>query len=128
MPTKRKRILVSFTPEEKADVKMKADQIYTSISEFLRGLILGHRMPKPEAFEYCHAIGDLLKVNADQARLGNLLKLALDNGGKDLAPRTISQMEDLMADIRDTQEGLRASVETLHYRLHPRRARKSRPR
>jgi hypothetical protein len=44
MPTKRKRILVSFTPEEKADVKMKADQFYTSISEFLRGLILGHRI------------------------------------------------------------------------------------
>jgi hypothetical protein len=85
-------------------------------------------MPKPEAFEYCKAIRDLLKVNADQARLGNLLKLALDNGGKDLAPRTISQMEDLMADIRDTQDGFRAGVETLHYRLHPRRAERGQPR
>lgn len=128
MPTKRKRILVSFTPEEKADIRMKAGQIYTSISEFLRGLILGYGMPKPEAFEYCHAIRDLLKVNADQARLGNLLKLALDNGGKDLAPTTISQMEDLMADIRNNQDSLREGAEALHYRLHPRRANRGRPR
>ncbi|WP_316978942.1 plasmid mobilization protein [Shumkonia mesophila] len=128
MPTKRKRILVSFTPEEKADVEMKADQIYTSISEFLRGLILGHGMPKPEAFEYCHAIRDLLTVNADQARLGNLLKLALDVGGKDLAPMIVSQIEDLITDIRKTQDTLRDGVETLHYKLHPRRAKRGRPR
>jgi len=94
----------------------------------LSALFARRQLPKPEASEYCHAIRDLLKVNADQARLGNLLKLALDVGGKDLTPMIVSQIEDLITDIRKTQDTLRDGVETPHYKLHPRRAKRGRPR
>ena len=123
MPTNRLRQLVSFTPEEKVRVKAKADQLRLSVSEFLRSLALGYRVPDPNEFAAAQAIGDLLKINADQARLGNLLKLALDVGDEDLSPATIASINDLVADIRRTQATIRAGVESLHYELHPRRRR-----
>ncbi len=124
MPTKRKRILVSFTVEEKAEVRMKADQISLSISEFLRCLVLGYSMPNPVDYATADTILDLLKVNADQARLGNPLKLTLDEADGEFSPATIAHVEDLIRDIREVQEMTHNGVRTLHYILHPRRRRR----
>ena len=67
------------------------------------------------------AILDLLKINADQARLGNLLKLALDEADGEFSPATIAHIEDLIRDIRETQETIHNGVESLHYEIHPRK-------
>lgn len=123
MSTKRLRQLVSFTPEEKVRVKAKADQLRLFVSEYLRRLALGHRIPDPNEFAAAQAIGDLLKINADQARLGNLLKLTLEVGDEDLSPATIARINELVAEIRRVQETIRNGVESLHYELHPRRRR-----
>ena len=123
MSTKRLRQLVSFTPEEKAKVEAKAGQLRLSVSELLRRLALGYRIPDPNEFAAALAIGDLLKINADQARLGNLLKLALDVGDEDLSPAAIAGINELVADIRHVQQTIRNGVESLHYELHPRRRR-----
>ena len=76
MATDRHRQLISFTPEERVQVKALAGQFKLSVSEMLRRFALGQTLPDPSTFTGAQSIRDLLKVNADQARLGNLLKLA----------------------------------------------------
>jgi|GEM_PF-2899098 len=83
MTTTRHRILVSFSLEEFGRVKSQAAQFKLSISEMLRRFALGNTLPDPSTFVGAAAIRDLLKVNADQARLGNLPKLAIDKGMTD---------------------------------------------
>lgn len=123
MATTRKRILVSFTAEERADVQVLADQVRLSVSELLRRLVLSQRIPDGNDFAAAAAIGDLLKINADLARIGNLLKLTLDEADGQFGTPTLMHIEDLVAQIRRTQETLLAKVEDLHFELHPRRKR-----
>lgn len=124
MTTTRKRPKVSFTDEELAIVKEKATQLRLTVSELLRRLALGYRIPDPGEFAAAAAIGDLLKINADQARLGNLLKLALEVGDEDLPPATITRIDALVADIRQVQETIRERVKALDVEMRPRKPRK----
>ena len=124
MPTSRPRQLVSFTPEEKAEVKAKADRLGLYVSEYLRCLGLNYPVPDPADFAAAQGIRDLLKINADQARLGNLLKLALEVGEGDLSPAAIMRIDELVTAIRETQETLRNGAKSLHYEMHPRQRRK----
>ncbi len=117
MSTPRKRLLVSFTDDERARVDQLADQLKLSVSELLRRLALGHRLPDPEDFALAHAIRDLLRINADQARLGNLLKLALDD---DPGPAQRARIESLIAEIAHVQMAIKAGVHALHSDRHPR--------
>lgn len=121
MPTKLPRNLVTFTPEEKVKVKDLADRLGLSISEFLRNLALGYRLPDPSILAAADEIRDLLRVNADQARLGNLLKLALDEADGAFSPATTAHIEALIRDVRETQETIRNGVKSLHYEIHPRK-------
>ena len=43
----------------------------------MRRVVTGLRLPQPGNAQ---SVRDLMKINADQARLGNLFKLALDEG------------------------------------------------
>ena len=121
MATTRHRFKVSFTADEMARVQALADQLRLSKSELLRRLAMGYRLPDPNAFAAARAIGDLLTINADQARLGNLLKLAIDEADQDFAPSIVARIEALIAEIRATQDTLKAGVEALHFDIHPRR-------
>jgi hypothetical protein len=123
MATSRSRILVSFTDEEKAQVQSLADQLRLSISELLRRLVLGHRLPDAQDFVSAQAIRDLLKINADQARLGNLLKLLIDEADGNLQPATLAQIRNLLEAIYAVQADLRAGVKEIHHHMHPRAAR-----
>ena len=69
-----------------------------------------------------------VKVNADQARLCNLFKLALDEADGEFSPATIAHVEDLIRDIREVQEMMHPVVSTLHYKLHPQRRRRGKAR
>lgn len=110
MATTRKRTLVSFSTEEMDHVDGFARQVRLSRSELLRRLVLGQRLPDPARFERAEAIRDLLKVNADQARLGNLLKLVLAEGDGPLTRPEIDQIKALIEEARDTQTRIKALV------------------
>jgi len=120
MSTERNRVKVSFTADERTQVDALADQLKLSVSELLRRLALGTRLPDPTDFVAAEAIRDLLKVNADQARLGNLLKLALDVGADDLSPAHLARIEGLLVEIATVQAALKATVHAIHYQQHPR--------
>lgn len=121
MPTTHPRIKVTLTAEERDQVKAQADKLGLKVSEFLRNLALGYRLPDPGVLVAADQILGLLKINADQARLGNLLKLALDEADGAFPPALIARIEDLIRDIRQLQETIKDSVETLHYAVHPRK-------
>lgn len=123
MATKRHRLLVSFTPDELNQVKAMADQFKLPVSEMLRRFALGETLPDPSTFAGAQSIRDLLKVNADQARLGNLLKLALDESDGTWPAPMLARIDGLMAQIQDVQNQLKASVKDIHAQLHPRAAR-----
>ncbi|MDP2699923.1 MAG: hypothetical protein Q8O73_17565 [Thalassospira sp.] len=61
-------------------------------------------LPNAHTFEASRGIVDLLQVNADQARLGNLLKLAMD---EPLSADLLRKFDQLTADIRATQDDLK---------------------
>jgi len=111
MATKRQRVKVSFTEEERARVDALADQLKLSVSELLRRLVLAQRLPKAEDFVARHSILDLMKINADQARLGNLFKMALD---EPLSQDLFQRLHAITADIRETQDDLKASARAIH--------------
>ncbi len=121
MPTARHRFKVSFTPEEREKIEAKAHQLRLSVSEYLRCMGLNYHVPDPADFAAAQGIRNLLKINADQARLGNLLKLALDEADGEFSPAEIARIDGLMAAIRETQETLRNGAKSLHYEMHPRR-------
>jgi hypothetical protein len=123
MATDRNRFLVSFTPEELVQVDALATQLRLNRSELLRRLVLGHRLPDAQAFVSAQAIRDLLKVNADLARLGNLLKLALDDSDGTWPPAMLARIDALLAAAAETQAELRAGVKDIHHHMHPRAAR-----
>lgn len=124
MATKRLRRLVSFLPEEYQAIKDQAAQVRLSPAEYMRRQILGLRLPNAADFAGMEAIGDLLSVNANMARVGNLLKLALDEADGQFGAPTVARIEDLVKEIRDTQAVILGKVEDLHFQIHPNRKRR----
>ena len=97
--------------EEKAELVGKAGAANLSISDYIRRIVTGLSVPAPER---ANTIRDLLKVNADQARLGNLLRLALDDDGWRVeTPDGICSVEELIVDIRVLQDRLKAIVRAI---------------
>lgn len=106
---KRTKPLRSWvTPEEKQEVDDLAHQAHLTTSELVRRLVLGRRLPDTQRHE---DVLKLLDVNADLARLGNLLRLALDDS--DFVPPGEMKLEDLFGKIRNTQSILKAKIEVL---------------
>jgi hypothetical protein len=66
-------------PEEKRVIDVAARQCGMSTSAYLRAIGLG--LPVKSVLDQ-EAVADLVKVNADQGRLGGLLKLWLTNDEK----------------------------------------------
>lgn len=102
-PNKRLTVKTYWLPEEKAAGIAKADKLGLSLSEFVRRLALGTPLPRPGNAEQ---VRDLLKVNADLARLGNLLKLALDE------EQSIAVLK-LADEIQTTQALLKQKIRSL---------------
>jgi len=125
MATTRRRTLVSFTDGELAQLDAQCRQVKLNRSEFLRRISLGQHLPDASEFAGAEAIGDLLSVKADQARLGNLLKLTIDEADGQFSTPTIARIEDLIVDIRKAQDAILEKVENLHFEIHPRRKRRS---
>jgi hypothetical protein len=107
MPTANYRLLVSLKPEEKERLTALSEQLRLPRAEVLRRLMMAHRLPDPTEFVAWQGIRDLMKVNADLARLGNLFKLALDEE----PPESLTQKLDAIAgEIAETQLHLKAAA------------------
>ncbi|MGD9637939.1 MAG: hypothetical protein AB7U85_02635 [Alphaproteobacteria bacterium] len=97
---KTANILVRVTLIEKHTFSERAKRHDLSMSAFLRTLV----RQAPEKIE---TIKNLLKINADLARLGNLFKMALD---EDFYPEELNKHINAIADLRAI---LRAKIEEL---------------
>lgn len=107
MATKKPRLLVTLPDEERTRLDQLSSQLRLDRSEVLRRLLMNSPLPVQRDFEAAKAILDLLRVNADLARLGNLLKLALD---EPLSADLLRKYDDLVAAIKSTQDELKDVV------------------
>lgn len=117
MPTKKDRLLITLDPDHKERLDQLADQLHMSRAEVLRRLLMNKKIPSPADFAASEAILDLLKVNADLARLGNLLKLALD---EPLSADLLAKFDRLTDDIRDAQSAVKTAARDVSDSIGPR--------
>ncbi|WP_114104319.1 plasmid mobilization protein [Thalassospira profundimaris] len=107
MATERHVIKTYLNDEEKERIDQLAHQMRLSRSELLKRLLMNAKLPSASDFAAWQGIRDLLKVNADQARLGNLFKLALD---EPLSADLLKKFDDMIRDIEETQAELKISI------------------
>ena len=102
----RNRPLKVFVSEhERAGIETRAAATGLSVSAYLRNLGLGFQ---PHSTLDHEAILVLLKVNADQGRLGGLFKLWLS--GQSTASAETLEIRKLLVDIEECQLKLKALV------------------
>lgn len=106
-----KRELVGgwLLPHEKAEVNALAAQARITTSELVRRLVLGKKLPDTHRHE---AVLELVKVNADLARLGNLLRMAYTDESGELLPKEFD-LQELYDDVRETQATLKTKIKEL---------------
>jgi hypothetical protein len=100
------RVVVSA--EERALIETRAAATGLSVSAYLRNLGLGF---KPHSTLDHAAVLALAKVNADQGRLGGLLKLWLSRDP--VAPIPAIEIRKLLSQIEACQESLKAIIARL---------------
>jgi hypothetical protein len=103
-----KRLKVSLTEAELADIAGRAAAARLPVAVYLRRLGLGW---EPKSTLDLQAVLALAKVNADQGRLGGLLKLWLserpDQGASTVeARRLLGQIEAVQAELRRLMDRL----------------------
>jgi hypothetical protein len=105
---KARPLKVLLSPTERRDIEQRAGATGLAPSGYLRSLGLGYQ---PKSMLDQRLIQDLAKVNADQGRLGGLLKLWLSE-----RPGTGASTVDvrrLLNEIEAVQRRLKAVVERL---------------
>ncbi len=109
MPAKN-RVLIGgwLLPKEKEEVVALARQTHLTTSELIRRLVLGRNLPDVGRHK---AVLDLVQMNADLARLGNLLRMALSD--EDFKPPGNISLETLLDKIMDTQSVLKSKIREL---------------
>lgn len=93
-------IPIRVTPAEKSRLLELAQAHGLKLSEYMRQAGLVQEITSRTEVE---TVLQLAKINADQARLGNLLKLAIDMENN-------VEIEQLIAEIRQTQQQLKDAV------------------
>ncbi len=102
------RLKVNLTSAERAAIEERAVATGRSLSSLLRDLALGF---EPKAILDLQAVQALVKVNADQGRLGGLLKLWLTERPGVGAPTT--DIRRLLQEIESTQAELRRLIQRI---------------
>ena len=105
-PKKETTLRFRTTPEEANQLKKLAQAHAMSLSEYLRQAGLMQEIKSRTEIE---TTLELAKMNADQARLGNMLKLAIDNENE-------REIERLIAEVRQTQQTIRETLEAIKLR------------
>jgi len=100
-----RRVLCKFYAYrgEKTMIMAEAEKVKLSFSDYVRRIVVHRKIPTQERNE---AIRELLAVNADLARLGNLLVLAIDE------EPSLAGLK-LLDDIRATQVLLKEKIKQL---------------
>ena len=93
---------VVVSPEDRAAIETRARAADLPVSAYLRRLGTGFQ---PKSTLDQQAIGDLVRMNADQGRLGGLLKLWLSEKPGQGAPaydvrRLLREIEGVQADLK----------------------------
>jgi len=96
---------VFVSGSERAEIETRAAATSLSVSAYLRNLGLGFQ---PHSTLDQEAILALLRVNADQGRLGGLFKLWLS--GQSVSSTETHEIRKLLAAIEDCQLKLKALV------------------
>ena len=99
---------VVVSARERAEIETRAAATGLSVSAYLRNLGLGFQ---PHSTLDHEAILALLKVNADQGRLGGLFKLWLSGGHTGAA--SAAEIRRLLHDIESAQRTLSGLVDRL---------------
>ena len=97
---------VRMTPVEFDEIESKAVAFGVSVPQYLRDC--GMDRPLRSRVDYL-AMQELAKANADQGRLGGILKKWLTGDWKD-ATGYNQDIKRLLADIEKTQKAIRAAV------------------
>ncbi len=100
MTPKKEKIEIRVTPDEKKRLKELAQAHGLKLSEYMRQAGLIQEITSRTEVE---TVLQLARINADQARLGNMLKLAIDMENS-------VEVEQLIAEIRQTQCELKDAV------------------
>lgn len=106
--TTREQIKSYVSPAEKAEVTALAKQARLTVSELVRRLVLGKKLPDTNLHL---SVIELVKVNADLARLGNLLRMAVMEEEFELPVGM--DLDSLFDTIRETQSILKAKIKEL---------------
>jgi len=114
-------VQASYTKDELAKVRKDAKTVKLSVSEYLRRLSLGNTIPDPKTFAYAALGNDILKVNADLARLGNLQKLVLDLAEDGLTDSDNIKIMHFVDELNSMRGKLNEVVDELYYQIHPRK-------
>jgi len=93
------------TPEEYENIKAAAGQAGLSVSKYARATCLGYEIKSLVDQE---AVLAILQTNRDLSRLGNLLKLTLDQTEVDQ-----KKIEELLDSIQKTKELLSEKVKAI---------------
>ncbi len=105
MPSKKQVIKTYVSDEEYKQISETAQQCSLSLSAFVKAVCLGHEIKSRTDQQ---ARRELLKLNADQGRLGGLLKMWILD---DDQHRT--DVEALLEDLRRLQKEIVQKVRTI---------------
>ena len=107
MTTQRKTVKVYLTEEERDMLDRDALATGLTRSELIRRILTGRRLPDASARQGWQDVRDLLRINADLARLGNLFRLAIAEAP---AAELVARLRDASEDITETQALLKDAV------------------
>ena len=110
MPSKRKVLKAYLTDEALERIQALGTASGLTHSAIVNNLIVsGSVVPArtPENWKKNHALSELRRLNADQARLGNLLKRAL-NAGPDIQAE--QEIRQAMAAVSQTRAEIRSAL------------------
>lgn len=106
---RNRHLKVVVSTRERAEIETRAAATGLSVSAYLRNLGLGFQ---PHSTLDQEAILALLKVNADQGRLGGLFKLWLS--GQNATSVEFTEIRKLLASIEECQLQLKVIVQRIN--------------
>ncbi|TYC64014.1 conjugal transfer protein TraJ [Rhodobacterales bacterium] len=109
MKEPRRVLLKAYVrPALKARIAEHSKRTGLSVSKIAERILETGRMPDLSTEK---AVLNLLAVNADQARLGNLLLKAINETADG---HTVRDMQSLLKDVRKTQAEIKAQIARIH--------------
>lgn len=107
-PRRKARVYAHLTEAEYDELTALAKQANLTISETIRRLVIGKKLPDANRH---HQVLELVNVNADLARLGNLQRMYLSD--PDLPLPENMDLEELCDRIEETRTLLKRKIEEL---------------